>query len=112
MEVILSIDVECIANGCGHLDRTPVSIAVVDSNLKILFDEYMRPDVPVHHYLSTITGITAETLHNARSFSTVRQELLSILGPHVVLVGQGILNDIRWMQVTVRLFTLFYVHFN
>lgn len=99
METFLSIDVECVATGCGHLDRTPVSVAVVDMNESLLFDEKINPGCIIHSYLTELTGFTAEDFVSKRSLAEVMVDVRSFLGPNVVLIGQGIENDIRWLQV-------------
>ncbi len=100
-ETFVSIDVECVASGCGHLDRVPVSVGVVDMSEALLFEDKIDPGCVVHSYLTVLTGFKAEDLENKRSLTEIMTELrsLSILGPNVVLVGQGIENDIRWLQV-------------
>lgn len=103
IEIVLSIDVECVATGCGHLDRTPVSVAVVDESEALLFDEKIDPGCAVHSYMTELIGFRAEDFENTRSLAEVMVDVRSFLGPNVVLVGQGIENDIRWLQVSLRI---------
>lgn len=99
-EVFLSIDVECVATGCGHLDRTPVSIAIYNEAEDQLFFELIRPEIAVHNYLTPLTGFEAHQFQHARTFAEVMADVRSHLGPKVVLVGQGIENDIRWLEAS------------
>jgi RNA exonuclease 4 len=107
-EVFLSIDVECVATGCGHLDRTPVSVTVVNESEVVLVDKKIKPP-HVHSYLTEMTGFTKDQLQDERNFEEVMQEVRTHLGPHVVLVGQGIENDIRWLQVGMLIIVI--IHF-
>ncbi len=104
METIISISVDCVAIGYGHLDRAPVSIGVVDGNGDVIMDRKMKTNYPVCNYLTALNGFDESTLVNAQRFADVKAELLSHLGPQTILVGQGIQNDIWWMQVSGLLF--------
>jgi RNA exonuclease 4 len=99
-EEYLSFDVECVATGYGHLDRAPVSICIVNSNEEVVFHEVFCPDVQVRSYLTFITGFSEADLAGKRTFSEVLSEVLPrYFNPNVVLVGQGIKNDIRWLKL-------------
>ncbi len=105
-EVFLCIDVECVATGRGHLNRTPVSVAVVDINEEILLYELIQPTVRVHSYLTDMTGFTAGMLSDRLPLADVIEGVHALLGPNVILVGQGIQNDIRWLEVTFMTFQI------
>ncbi|KAJ1419791.1 hypothetical protein B484DRAFT_134343 [Ochromonadaceae sp. CCMP2298] len=92
----MAMDVECVANGLGHNDRVPCSVALVGES--VLLVKKIKPPLVVS-YLTEITGFRESDLLDARSFEEVRGQLLSHLGPHVVLVGQRVQNDIAWMQL-------------
>lgn len=101
----LSFDVECIATGFGHLDRAPVSLCIVNSKEEVIFHEVFCPDVQVRSYLTFITGFGEADLAGKRTFSEVLSEVLPrYFNPNLVLVGQGIKNDIRWLKVRRKLF--------
>lgn len=53
----LSLDVECVADGLSHDDRTVCSAAVVDYDENTMLYELVKPDKPVVSYLTPITGI-------------------------------------------------------
>eukprot|EP01032_Pedospumella_encystans_P001687 gene1687-1967_t len=99
-EIFRAIDVECVATACGHLDRTPVSVAICSESEEQIFSELISPKVSVHNYLTELTGFEAHHFQGARSFADVMASVRAHLGPNVVLVGQGIENDIRWLELT------------
>ena len=94
---VYSIDVECVASGVQHHDRTIGQIALVDSKAQTVCNLYVKPDGPVASYLTPLTGLTAELLEQqgttlAEALATLRQAL----PPTAVLVGQNILKDVEW----------------
>jgi len=101
-EIFLAIDVECVATACGHLDRTPVSVEICSESEEQVYSELICPTIAVHNYLTELTGFEAHHFQGARSFTDVMVNVRSFLGPNVVLVGQGIENDIRWLEVSRR----------
>ena len=105
-EIFLAIDVECVATGCGHLDRTPVSVAICSESEELIFSELISPKFSVHNYLTGLTGFEANHFQGARSFADVMADVRAHLGPNVVLVGQGIENDIRWLEVNLFAYIL------
>ncbi|KAJ1426630.1 hypothetical protein B484DRAFT_397497 [Ochromonadaceae sp. CCMP2298] len=64
--VFMAMNVECVADGPGHNDRTPCSVALVGP-LGQLLDEKITPPV-VASYLTEITGFREIDLQDARTF--------------------------------------------
>ena len=84
---IKSIDVECVAHGQGHNDRTPAWVAVVDSAGNTLLDEKIKVE-NVFDYLTPLTGIHPGDLDGAKSLEEVQRLVKSVIQPSDVLVGQ------------------------
>ena len=98
---IVSIDVECVANEPGHLDRTPCRICIVNEDLDdiILVDEKDIVDD-----LFAIHGLKPEDLKKGISSGKALAKVWEILvklqkEKGVILVGAGIQHDIEWCQL-------------
>jgi DNA polymerase III epsilon subunit-like protein len=99
-DLYFSIDVECVATGPTHNDRCVAQIAVVDQWENVILNVYVKPDKPVQSYLYDLTGLTKELLEDGQTFDEARTMLLAALPKHAILVGQGILSDVQWTQLT------------
>ncbi len=100
-ERFISIDVECVNGGeTTKTDKLICSVAVVNYDCKVLMDKIVKPSVPVHDYLTFVTGFTEQSLLNGESEKDVLNELYSLLSSNVVLVGQSPEFDIAWLKVT------------
>ena len=86
----MSVDVECVATGIYHDARGVCSIVVVDGQERILLTKMVKPDKPVVNYLTPLTGVREGDLDNGEALSDVLAQVKSLLGPDVILVGQGI----------------------
>jgi DNA polymerase III epsilon subunit-like protein len=99
---VYSVDVECVATGPGHNDRSPGEIALVDEKGRAVFHRYVAVDVPVVSYLTELTGLTAAKIAAAKdsevsSLSSAIEDLRRVLPGNAVLVGSSIESDIRWL---------------
>ena len=95
----MSVDVECVATGQRHDARAVCSIVLVDQHETILLRKTVKPDKPVKSYLTPLTGVRQGDLDNGASLESAIAEVKRLLGPDVVLVGQGIKSDIGWLQL-------------
>ena len=60
---VVSIDVECVANGTTHNDRAVAQIAIVDARTEqTLLNVYVKQEKPVVSYLTPLTGLTEQLL--------------------------------------------------
>ena len=96
---ILSVDVECVARGRGHSDRSVCRVAVVDENERVLLNEFVKPKEKIVSYLTPVTGLRAGDLDNGKSLETVLTQVYALLSPDVTLVGQAVASDIAWLQL-------------
>eukprot|EP00056_Hartaetosiga_gracilis_P022368 m.29851 g.29851 ORF g.29851 m.29851 type:complete len:221 (+) comp9605_c0_seq1:126-788(+) len=106
MSRLMSVDVECVANGRGHNDRCVAHVAVVDGESEeVVLDVKIRQTEEVFSYLEPITGLTAADFNesnpdnNIISMDELHVILKDILGDDVLLVGQGIDSDINWLSL-------------
>lgn len=95
---LYSIDVECVATGTQHHDRSLAQIGLVDGTCTPVLNVYVKPELPVVSYLSPITGLTAELLEQQGvRLEDALAQLRSRLPSNAILVGQNILKDIEWL---------------
>ena len=98
---VYSIDVECVATGVQHHDRSVAQISLVDAQCNALLNLYVKPEKQVVSYLTPLTGLTAEHLEReGTSLEEALATLRSHLPPTAVLVGQNILKDVEWLGLT------------
>ena len=95
----IALDVECVATGRRHDDRDVCLVAVVDTNEKVIYSKRVKPDKPVVSYLTPLTGVRAGDLDKGEKLHNVIKEVKALLGEDVVLVGQGVKSDIKWLQL-------------
>lgn len=96
----VSVDVECVATGRGHMDRTPCWIAAVDVDGNVLVDLIVKVD-KMYSPLTEITGLTREDiLERGVSLDEAMKALRQVLGSDVLLIGQSIQSDIAWLNLT------------
>ena len=96
--VAYSIDVECVASGVQHHDRTIGQIALVNDASEKVLNLYVRPDVAVASYITPLTGLTAELLQEqGTTLDVALKTLRAHLPANATLVGQNILKDVEWL---------------
>ena len=96
----VSVDVECVATGRRHDARSVALVAVVDQEERVLFRKKVKPSEEVVSYITPLTGLRAGDLDDGEPLETVLEEVKGVLGPDVVLVGQGIKNDVVWLKLS------------
>ena len=95
----IALDVECVATGRRHDDRDVCLVAVVDANEKVILKRKVKPEKPIVSYLTPLTGLQRGDLDDGMRLSVVLREVKALLGSDVVLVGQGVKSDIKWLQL-------------
>ena len=100
-ERYICLDVECVATGIRHDGdaRDVCFVAVVDSREKVLLKKKVKPEKRVVSYLTPITGFREGDLDDGEKLSDVIAEVKRLLGPDVVLVGQSVKSDIKWLHL-------------
>ncbi len=95
---VCCVDVECVATGTTHHDRSISQIALVDLADTVICDLYVIPEKPVVSYLTPLTGCTEKLLGERgtsleQALETLRASLARLkdeTGSLVTLVGQNI----------------------
>ena len=98
-QLYIALDVECVATGRRHDDRSVCLVAIVDENENVILKRKVKPDKPIISYLTPLTGVSRGDLDDGKKLSDVLAEVKALLGPDVVLVGQGTKSDIKWLQL-------------
>ena len=100
-EKFVCVDVECVASGPRHDDRSVAYVALVDKDERVLLKKKVKPDKPVFNFLTPLTGLKEGDLDGAPPLEEVVREVKALIGPNVVLVGQGVQSDIAWLDLKV-----------
>ena len=98
-EKFACVDVECVSTGRRHDARSVALVAIVDQDERVLLKRKVKPTEAVMSYLTPLTGLRKGDLDDGEQLSHVVAEVKSVLGPDVVLVGQGIKNDVTWLSL-------------
>ena len=93
------VDVECVATGYRHDARAVALIAVVDKNEKVVLRKKVKPEGRIVSYLTPLTGVAQGDLDDGESLRDAIRGVKEVLGADVVLVGQGIDSDIKWLDL-------------
>jgi len=100
---VFSLDVECAAIGYTHLkkDRTPVMFSLVDGEGKTILKEKVKPNKTIVSYMTPWTRISKKKdLEDGMSLEQATKLLKSKLPSNAILVGQRIIGDIEWMNLS------------
>ena len=98
-EKYFCVDVECVATGKRHDDRSVAIVAVVDKHERVILKKKVKVTKHIVSYLTPLTGIHPGDLDNGEDLADVIREVKAILGSDAVIVGQGIENDIKWLEL-------------
>ena len=66
--------------------------SIVDFNLKVIYDEYIRPEKKIVDYRTTYSGIRKEHMENATPFKDARAKIMWLLKGKII-IGQSLYND-------------------
>ena len=97
-ERYVCIDVECVASGRRHDERVVALIVVVDEKENVVLRRTVK-QTHVYNYLTTLTGLKPGDLDDGVPLEDAIRDVKAIIGPDVVLVGQGIKSDIKWLHL-------------
>jgi DNA polymerase III epsilon subunit-like protein len=94
---ILGLDCEMVQTKNGlELAR----LSVIDWEDRRLLDCIVQPSNPVLDYLTPYSGITQEILeHSEDKLESARDKLISLMGPHTILCGHSLENDLNALQL-------------
>ncbi|CAL9229277.1 unnamed protein product [Arabidopsis halleri] len=95
---MIAIDCEMVL--CEDGSEALVRVAAVDRDLKVILDEFVKPNQPVVDYRTFITGLTSQDLEKATlSVVDIQEKLLMFLSEDTILVGQSLNHDLKVLKV-------------
>ncbi|CAN6896955.1 unnamed protein product [Brassica oleracea] len=98
MESTDLVAVDCEMVLCDNGTEGLVRVGVVDRDLKVILDEFVKPDKPVVDYRTDITGITAEDIGKATlSLVDIQETLQPFLSNGAILVGHN--KDLEVLKI-------------
>eukprot|EP00898_Chlorokybus_atmophyticus_P005299 jgi/Chlat1/5770/Chrsp387S05497 len=100
--ILIGIDCEMCATDGNH--RELVRVAVVDRDLKVLFNAVVRPRGTVTDYRTNITGVTAEDVKKAEfNHKDAQRAVFRFINrPGTILVGHSLHHDLTALQIDHR----------
>jgi RNA exonuclease 4 len=93
---IIALDCEMVV--CSDSQKHLARLSIVNYNRQTLFDEFIKPELPVVNYLNHVTNIDSFKLHKALPFSHYRSAIEALLRERTV-VGHTIDYDFEAMKV-------------
>ncbi|UJR17155.1 hypothetical protein I4U23_004051 [Adineta vaga] len=96
---VLAIDLECVATGYTHEDRSPCSVAIVNEQCEIIYASLIKPVEEVVSDLYPFTGLRVKELEQAPTLEEVLEKIYSLFDSTTIIIGQGPKNDIQWLKL-------------
>ncbi|XP_074863231.1 apoptosis-enhancing nuclease-like [Carettochelys insculpta] len=93
----VAIDCEMVGTGPGGKLSELARCTVVSYNGDVIYDKYIRPELPIVDYRTRWSGITKQHMRNAIPFGVAQREILKILKDKIV-VGHAIHNDFHALK--------------
>ena len=95
---ILAVDCEMCRTTAGiELTR----VVVVNMNLEVVYDSYVKPLTNITDYLTRYSGITAAHLEDVTvRLEDVQRDLLAFITPKTILVGHSLENDLKALKLS------------
>ncbi|KAL1197025.1 Small RNA degrading nuclease 2 [Cardamine amara subsp. amara] len=95
---MVAIDCEMVL--CEDGSEAVVRVAAVDRDLKVILDEFVKPNQPVVDYRTFITGLTADDLEKATlSVVDIQKKLQMFISEDTILVGQSLNHDLKVLKM-------------
>lgn len=96
-QAIVAVDCEmCYTSKALELTR----ITLVGGDEQVLLDELVLPAEPIVNYNTAFSGITPQMMQGVTTtLSQIQQQVLKFVGPHTLLVGHSLENDLRVLKL-------------
>lgn len=73
---------------------------MVDRNLQVIFETFVKPQNPIIDYNTRYSGITKKDLHGVTTtLQQVRHALCFFLNPLTILIGHSLESDLKALKV-------------
>ncbi|XP_038003394.1 apoptosis-enhancing nuclease isoform X1 [Motacilla alba alba] len=93
----VAIDCEMVGTGPQGKLSELARCSVVNYEGDVIYDKYVRPELPIVDYRTRWSGITKQHMKNAIPFKAAQAEILKILKDKIV-VGHAIHNDFQALK--------------
>lgn len=95
----IGLEVKCVSTGLRHDARAICFVAVIDYDETVLLQKTVKPSAAVVSYITPLTRLKEGDLDDGESIEDVLAQVKKLLGPDVILVGQGVNMDISWLRL-------------
>ncbi|GAB2279623.1 hypothetical protein Dimus_014267 [Dionaea muscipula] len=94
------IAVDCEMVLCEDDTEALVKICVVDRDLQVKLDEFVKPNKAVADYRTSITGVSEKDLDGANcSLVDIQKSMKKLLSHGTILVGHSLSNDLKALKI-------------
>jgi RNA exonuclease 4 len=97
---VLALDCEMVGVGEYGLDSALARVTLVDWNGRVVYDEFVKPAVPVVDYRTFVSGITKEQLEERGVDISQVRFIVSGLIEGKILVGHALKNDLQALSIS------------
>lgn len=94
----VAVDCEMVGVGNEGMKSALARVTIVDWNGQIMFDEFVKPDLPVTDYRTFVSGITEQYLEGAMDLECCRSQVSKILEGKI-LIGHALKNDLSALRI-------------
>jgi len=95
---IYAVDCEMVITSSG--DHELAAVCLMDSEFKVLYKSFVRPDNAVTNYLTKFSGITAHMLAGIETrLRDVQEQIRNVLPADAILAGHSLENDLRALKM-------------
>ncbi|CAE6091462.1 unnamed protein product [Arabidopsis arenosa] len=86
---------------CNDGSETVVRVSAVDRYLKVILDEFVKPNKPVSDYRTDVTGLNAQDLESASTLSVadLQEKVGKFLSWNTFMVGHFLNHDLNALKM-------------
>ncbi|CAJ1964491.1 unnamed protein product [Sphenostylis stenocarpa] len=100
MKSTAMVAVDCEMVLCKDGTEAVVKVSVVDHNLEVKLNEFVKPDREIVDYRTTITGVSSQDLEAVTSsLADIQKSMKKLLSNGAILVGHSLHNDLRVLKL-------------